>query len=349
MTSQSAARPTGAITTFAPPEPVPHGGDLDAARSAHPDAPGPWIDLSTGINPDPYPVPELDLASWSQLPQPSQELALRAAAARRYRVDDVSMVVAAPGTQSLIQLLPRLFSRSRVAILGPTYAEHAVAWRREGHDVVEINDLAAAANLDGVVVVNPDNPTGRIVPAQDLRELAAFLHRRAGFLVVDEAFADVMPLHLSIVPDLPPATIVLRSFGKTYGLAGLRLGFAIAHEQTAVRLLDLLGPWCVSVPAIAIGASALADDRWLEISIASLTERCRRLDALLESSGGTILGGTLLFRLVSYSSAADVADTLGRHGIHVRRFAEHPTWLRFGLPGSEQAWRRLELALHAGG
>jgi cobalamin biosynthetic protein CobC len=349
MTSQSAARPTGAITMSALPEPVPHGGDLDAARAAHPTAPEPWIDLSTGINPEPYPVSDLDLAAWSRLPQPSQELALREAAARRYRADTIEMVVAAPGTQALIQLVPRLVSRSRIAILGPTYAEHGVAWRRQGHDVVAIGDLAATAGASGVVVVNPNNPTGGIVAASQLRELAASLHQRGGLLVVDEAFADVMPAGQSIVPDLPPATIVLRSFGKAYGLAGLRLGFAIAQEQTATWLRDSLGPWCVSVPAMTIGARALADDRWLEASIASLTETCRRLDQLLETSGCTILGGTPLFRLASHGAAAHIADTLGRHGIHVRRFAEHPEWLRFGIPGHEQAWRRLELALQAAG
>jgi cobalamin biosynthesis protein CobC len=333
--------------TLALPEPVQHGGDLDAARAAYPDAPEPWIDLSTGINPEPYPLPELDFAEWSRLPQPSQDIMLREAAMRRYRADAVGMVVSAPGTQSLIQLIPRLYAPSRIAVLGPTYAEHAIAWRREGHDVVEVSDLVATADVKGAVVVNPNNPTGRIIRANDLRELAASLHRRGGFLVVDEAFADAMPSEISVVPDLPPAAIVLRSFGKTYGLAGLRLGFAIAHQQTAERLRDHLGPWSVSVPAMTIGATALADDQWIAASIEKLTRKCRRLDGLLQTCGCTILGGTPLFRLVSHRSAASIADTLAHHGIHVRRFAEHPTWLRFGLPGSEQAWRRLELALHA--
>jgi cobalamin biosynthetic protein CobC len=329
------------------PEPVPHGGDLDVARAQFPEAPEPWIDLSTGINPEPYPVPELDLAAWSRLPQPSQDLALRRAAAHRYGADEIALVVPAPGTQSLIQLIPRLVGQSRVAILGPTYAEHAAAWRREGHDVVDVRDIGTTAGASVVVVVNPNNPTGRVVPAGELRACAAALHRQGGLLVVDEAFADVMPRGVSIVPALPRATIVLRSFGKTYGLAGLRLGFAIAHEQTAARLRDHLGPWCVSVPAMTIGIAALSDDGWLEASIARLESKCRRLDGLLETCGCSIVGGTPLFRLASHASASRVADALGRHGIHVRRFAEHPTWLRLGLPGSEQAWHRLEHALRA--
>ena len=333
--------------TSAPPEPVPHGGDLDAARAQHPDAPQPWIDLSTGINPHPYPVPELDLTQWARLPQPSQDRALRQAAAHRYGADHAGMVVAAPGTQALIQILPRHGAASRVAIVSPTYGEHAVAWRREGHDVVEARDIDAAAGAGVVVVVNPNNPTGHVIPARELRTLAASLHQRGGLLVVDEAFADVMPRDVSIVPGLPPATLVLRSFGKAYGLAGLRLGFAIAHEETAAWLRDHLGPWCVSVPAMTIGAAALADDCWLETATRKLEIGCRRLDALLGTCGCTLLGGTPLFRLVSHPSAGRLAETLGRHGIHVRRFGEQPTWLRFGLPGPEQTWDRLEHALHA--
>jgi len=327
------------------PENVYHGGDLDRARQEFPDAPEPWIDLSTGINPDPYPVPELALQAWAQLPQPAQARALAEAAARRYGAEAPELIAAGPGTQALIEIIPRLIGSARVAILGPTYGEHTAAWRREGHDVIEVGDVADAESARVVVVVNPDNPTGRVVPASTLRRLATDLDRRDGFLVVDEAFADVMPSPLSLVPGLPPATIVLRSFGKTYGLAGLRLGFALAQVDLARRLRDRLGPWAVSGPAIAIGTAALADDRWLEQSRQRLESGCRRLDALLKACGCVPLGGTPLFRLVAHPAAPHLAVTLGRRGIHVRRFAQEPSWLRFGLPGPEAAWHRLEQAL----
>ncbi len=327
------------------PETVRHGGDLDGARASFPSAPEPWIDLSTGINPEPYPVPELAPSTWAQLPQASSMRALIDAAAHRYGARSPAIVVAAPGTQALIGVLPRLIGPTRVAILSPTYAEHAAAWRREGHDVSEVRELASAQSATVVVAVNPNNPTGRVVPADELHGIAQMLQGRGGFLVVDEAFADVMPDDLSLVPDLPPGAIVLRSFGKTYGLAGLRLGFAIAHAEIAERINDHLGPWAVSGPALAIGAKALADDAWLARTRATLESHCRRLDALLEACGCTRLGGTPLFRLVSHPHAPELAATLGRHGIHVRRFDEEPTWLRFGLAGPEAAWRRLERAL----
>ncbi len=328
-------------------EAVPHGGDLDAARRAFPGAPEPWLDLSTGINPDAYPLPHLDGEAWARLPQRHELLALADAAARRYRVAAPAMVAPAPGTQALIGLLPGLVSPARVAVLGPTYGEHAAAWQRAGHDVFEVCDLKNATDAGVLVVVNPNNPTGRIVPPAELRRAAQVLHERGGLLIVDEAFADVMPRAASLVPDLPPAAIVLRSFGKAYGLAGLRLGFAIAPPEMAQRLRDCLGPWPVSGPAIAIGTAALADDRWLEGTLQRLKLGCERLDTLLAGAGCAPLGGTLLFRLVAHKSAARLAESLGRRGILVRAFAEQPTWLRFGLPGPEAAWQRLTDALQA--
>jgi cobalamin biosynthetic protein CobC len=326
-----------------------HGGDLDAARRRFPAAPEPWIDLSTGINPDAYPLPSLDRAAWSRLPLESDEQALRVAAARRYGVSDPRMVVCAPGSQAIIQVVPRLIGSTRVAILGPTYAEHAAAWRREGHEVREIDDLTGADRTSVLVVVNPDNPTGRVAPTSELRLRASELAKRGGLLVVDEAFADMMPAGVSLASNLPPATIVLRSFGKTFGLAGLRLGFGIALGEIAGRMRDYLGPWAVSGPAIAIGTVALSDSRWLGQSREKAHLACRRLDALLQGCGFSVIGGTPLFRLTSHPLAPQIADALGRHGVHVRRFPRARTWLRFGLPGTEPAWQRVEQALLTAG
>lgn len=329
------------------PEPVPHGGDLDRARARHPEAPAPWIDLSTGINPEPYPLPELASEVWARLPQRSDAWRLMQAAARRYGATCPETVVNASGTQAVIQMLPRLGPRRRVAVLGPTYGEHVAAWRQGGHDVREVSDLASARDADVVVVVNPDNPTGRIVPPEVLREVAGRLEAAGGLLVVDEAFADVAPGDVSVVPDLPPSTVVLRSLGKMYGLAGLRLGFAIAQEDIACGLRDALGPWAVSGAALAVGAAALADDEWLAEARDGLDCAARRLDTLLGACGCTVLGGTALFRLAAHREASRIAEALGRHGILVREFPYEPTWLRFGLPGPEADWRRLEQALGA--
>lgn len=323
-----------------------HGGDLGEARRQFPAAPEPWIDLSTGINPVPYPLPCIPAAAWQRLPARADEAALLAAAHAAYRVPDSAAIVAAPGTQILIETIPTLApAGAEVAVLGPTYGEHAHAWRKAGFAVREVADPDAAGTAAIVVIVNPNNPDGRIVARADLNRTAARLAGMGGLLVVDEAFADFTP-EASIVPDLPPATVVLRSFGKTYGLAGLRLGFAIGPADLAARLADRLGPWAVPGPALHVGRVALSDRDWLTATRAEREADAARLDALLASSG-RVAGGTALFRLLETPEAPALFERLGRHGIHVRRFAAHPHRLRFGLPGDEAAWQRLAAALAA--
>jgi cobalamin biosynthetic protein CobC len=327
------------------PEAVVHGGNLDEIGRRYPDAPRPWIDLSTGINPIAYPVPALAAETWSRLPTAADERALLTAAAARCGVRSPASIVAAAGTQALLQIIPRLRGPSSVAVLGPTYEEHALCWRRCGHSVRLVGEIDALVDADVAIIVNPNNPTGRLLPRDTLASLASRLARRNGLLVVDEAFSDFLPSESSLASNLPPATLVLRSFGKTYGLAGLRLGFAITDTALAGQLCGALGPWAVSGPALAIGAAALSDDAWLHQARERLRSDSRRLDALLIAAGCEIIGGTPLFRLAETANADVLTDRLARHGIHVRRFPYNPTWLRFGLPGREEDWQRLEYAL----
>ena len=335
------------ITRAADLEPVHHGGDLDAARRRFPNAPEPWLDLSTGINPVAYPVPPIAADAWARLPTRADEHRLIVAAAMRYGARDAEMVAPAPGTQALIQLLPRLVGRTRVAILGPTYDEHKLCWRRQGHEVTVSDGLEAAlaGGARVIVAVNPNNPTGRLLSPAELRVAAGHLARVGGLLVVDEAFIDVLPSGASVVPDLPPATIVLRSFGKTYGLAGLRLGFAIGEPAIISRIRGEIGPWAVSGAAIEIGSAALSDDAWLHAARERLDKELQRLDRILISAGCSIVGGTPLFRLAEHDHAVRIAERLGGQGIHVRSFSRSPGWLRFGLPGAETDWQRLECTL----
>jgi cobalamin biosynthetic protein CobC len=327
------------ITRFPAPEAVEHGGELGAVQKRFPDAPQPWLDLSTGLNPVGYPVAELPTDVWQRLPSRDAARALVEAAARRYGVADAATVVAAPGTQAVIQLLPRLVPRSRVAVVGPTYVEHALCWRRAGHDVKVVDDLSEASAADVVVVVNPDNPTGRLVPTAALRA------QRASLLVVDEAFIDLLPADASFVPALPAHAMVLRSLGKTYGLGGLRLGFAIAQGELAGVIRKELGPWAVSGPALEIGRRALDDKHWLDAARERLRRDGKRLDELLMAGGFALEGATPLFRLARHAQARRIADQLARAGIHVRAFARHPTWLRFGLLAGDEAFARLAVAL----
>ena len=325
---------------------VEHGGAIDAAAIRHGIPRRRWLDLSTGINPNPYPLPEVAAETWMHLPDAALDVALRQAAASRYGVADEACVVAAPGTQALIQWLPRLRAPSRVAVLGPTYGEHAACWAAAGHRVTE---AAASEPPDGgfdvVVAVNPNNPDGRILEPARLLALLDRLERDSGLLVVDEAFADAVP-DISLAPRAGrPGLVVLRSFGKFYGLAGLRLGFALTSPDMAGRLGRALGPWAVSGPAAAIGAAALGDAPWAEETRVRLTADAGRLDDLLVQNGLAVAGGTPLFRLASHEAAQDLFEHLARTGILARRFSGEATWLRFGLPGGAAEFERLGTAL----
>lgn len=316
-----------------------HGGDLDAARRCFPDAPAPWIDLSTGINPWPYPLPPVPPQAWTRLPLASEDAALRTAAAAAYGAPSIDHIAAGPGSQALIQILPRLRPPGRVAVVGPTYAEHARAWALAGHEVTGIGQLEDA-DADVVVAVNPNNPDGRILPRAVLLDLADRLAARRGWLVVDEAFADLHP-QASVVDAARGGLIILRSFGKAYGLAGLRVGFAVSDTVTARRLRDALGPWAVAGPALGIATAALNDRAWLAGMRETLSVSAARLDRALVGLGMTVVGGTSLFRLAEFADAPELYERFGRAGILVRRFAERPDRLRFGLPPDEAAWRRL--------
>lgn len=320
---------------------VSHGGRLSEARALFPHAPEPFIDLSTGINPIAYPVPKLPLEAWHRLPEPEAIAALEARAARIYGVADPEAVVATPGTQILISLLPYIFPARSVAILGPTYGEYASAWAVSGARVREVDRPELLINSDIAVLCNPNNPDGRRLGVESILDLLGKRDGR-GLLMVDEAFADLEDPSLSVAPRLPQdGLLVLRSLSKGYGLGGLRLGFALAAPAAAPRIRKILGPWQVSGPAIAIGAAALDDKDWRERARARLKNDVARLDLLLQAACLTVLGGTLLFRLAQSENATALFMRLGEAGLFVRRFDRRPDWLRFGVPSDEGAWERL--------
>jgi cobalamin biosynthesis protein CobC len=327
-------------------EPLPHGGDLSAARRLFPDAPEPFIDLSTGINPIPYPLPPLPDAVFARLPDAAASAGLATAAAKFYGAPSAAHVVAAPGTQILLPLIAGIVRPGRAAVLSPTYNEHARAARLAGHGVIETNDVGALADADLAIVSNPNSPDGRLLERNSLLTLAAKLRPRGGLLVVDEAFMDVGPREQSLAGDVARSNIVvLRSFGKFFGLAGLRLGFALLDPPLAPRLSAMLGPWAVSGPALAVGAKALADQAWIPQTRSRLLQASQRLDAILSGAGLAVVGGTTLFRLARSDAAHALFSHLGRAGILVRSFPDNPNWLRFGLPAHEDDWQRLQIAM----
>ncbi len=321
-----------------------HGGGLEVARRVAPRAPEPWTDLSTGVNPHAYPLPALAPEAWSRLPELEALAKIEAAAARRFGAAAES-VIAGPGSQALIQALAHILPRGEAGALGPTYGGFAAAFAAAGGRVVEAKRLEDMDRLDVAIVVNPNNPDGRIVPRRDLLALHERLARRGGLLIIDEAFAD-FDGDESLAAALPARrAVILRSFGKAYGLAGLRLGFALASPDIVPPLRAALGPWPISGPAIAIGIRALGDSDWLAAMRARLGEDRARLDALLHGAGWRIIGGTRLFRLAAHTDAGATFERLLAAGILARPFADAPDRLRFSTPGDESAWERLTTVL----
>jgi len=324
-----------------------HGGRLGAARVTYSEAPQPWIDLSTGINPSSYPAPRARGPVLNRLPDTGELARLEAVAARAFGVPDPARVVATGGTEPALRLLPYILRRKTAIVAGPTYGSHADAWSRAGVPtrVVGDSDLEGSiADSTAVVVVNPNNPDGRLIGRERLRGLHDAVASRGGVLVVDEAFAEVAPE--SSVGDVAGGSgfehlLVLRSFGKFYGLAGLRLGFVIGSPQPVADVRGAMGDWPVSVDALAAGLAAYADYGWAERTRVRLARSARRLDALLGRHGFEVVGGTTLYRLVRAEDAPRRFERLARAGILTRPFQHDTTLLRFGLPGNAAAWRRL--------
>jgi cobalamin biosynthetic protein CobC len=319
------------------------------ARRRFPDAPEPWIDLSTGVSPYPYPLRELPPEAFTRLPDADSLALLERVARHAYRAGARAEIVAAAGAQAVVRWLPRIVPARRVAILDLTYEEHAAAWRAAGATVERVFGPRDLERADVGVVVNPNNPDGRLTPARLLAAVAGRMAEKGGLLVVDEAFMDLTPGDESLAPLAGAAgLVVLRSFGKAYGLPGLRLGFALCEKSLAARLRAALGPWSVCGPAIAAGVVALADEAWLSAQAVELARDAARLDALLRGAHFHIVGRTPLFRLASRADAGRWFAHLCRCGILTRAFDERSDWLRFGLPGTASAWDRLARALESG-
>ncbi|MFZ5964822.1 threonine-phosphate decarboxylase CobD [Thalassococcus sp. BH17M4-6] len=321
-----------------------HGGDLDRARRDY--GGSDWLDLSTGINPRPYPMPDLGPEVLGALPLADDVAALERTARDSFGARDECGCLALAGASAAIQIIPRLSRRPGTArILSPTYGGHAEALRAARWTVEEVETPEALADANIAVVVTPNNPDGRRYSPEELITIAT----STGLLVIDESFADAAPEE-SFLPHwhrLPQGAVVvvLRSFGKFYGLAGLRLGFALSDTPILRDMRDRAGPWAVSGPAIAAGRAAYADRDWQQATAARLQDDAARLDALTAAAGWTLVGGTPLFRTYATPDAAAAQDKLARARVWSRIFPYSSIWLRLGLPGTEAGWDRLSAAL----
>ncbi|WP_341273694.1 threonine-phosphate decarboxylase CobD [Marinobacter salicampi] len=327
-----------------------HGGRLNAASKRWGRPAGQWLDLSTGINPRGWPVPDIPAEIWRRLPEAQD--GLEKIVLTWVQAGPGAVCVPVAGSQAAIQTLPFLRSRCRVGIPEPGYREHGHGWARAGHHVVPVSLEAVSQGpgwldtLDVLVWIHPNNPTGLALEPQMLMDWHRRLSARGGWLVVDEAFIDEMPGRslAGYAGDRSPGLIIMRSLGKFFGLAGVRAGAVLTDSNIADALEEALGPWPMSAPARYVMARALQDLPWQASMRSELESARHRLIFLLTAHDLAPAGGTSLFQYIPHQQARQLADNFARLGILLRCF-DRPPALRIGLPGSEDQWRRLAQAL----
>lgn len=324
---------------------IQHGGDLSGFWSQNPEYTGPVLDLSTGINPQAFPVTDCDAAKWHKLPQQADEAALLKAAAT-YMSCASNHLLIAPGSQILISQLPYTVLNKTVQIMSPTYGEHTNCWQAAGHTVIHTRpDEGLRVEAEVCIITNPNNPDGFITKRNTIISHARSLAARDGMLVVDEAFADIAPevSVTDLVDDLP--IVVLRSFGKFFGLAGARIGFLVAGSEIKREFAQKFGPWAVSGPALDVATRAYLDQKWITDTRKELANQMERLINLMDKVGISHVGGTSLFGLFRHPDMARINQKLISAGIYARTFDYNPNWLRFGLPANDQDWSQLQTTL----
>ena len=310
-----------------------HGGGLDDAILKYGGNRTNWLDLSTGINPIPYPIPKVPNHFWHSLPDSQAQSALLSAARKFWKVPNGANIIASSGVSQLIAMLPSLLPVNCVEIIGPTYNEHAAAFQSSGWTVGQTGSVR--------VIVHPNNPDGNqhVISKQDAKN--------TDLMIIDESFCDVTPDETLINLTDQNNVIVLKGLGKFWGLAGLRLGFAVAAPEKKKKITDRVGPWAISGPAQFIGQAALTDNSWIIKTRSRLREDSLRLDNLMIEYGNKPLGGTDLFRLYEVKNATKIQNTLAKKFIWTRIFPYSRNWLRLGIPGTEAQWAQLINALEA--
>ena len=323
-----------------------HGGRLNQAARDWEIPLEEWLDLSTGINPRPWPVPAIPTQVWQRLPEDDDGLTTTA---RQWAgAPEAAGCLPVAGTQAAIQAVPRLRTPGRIGVPSPAYSEHAEWWRAAGHEVIPFAGLPSdegLAGLDSLVWINPNNPTGEQVTRSRLLECHERLAEQGGWLVVDEAFMDAEPGETLVPETGRPGLVVYRSLGKFFGLAGLRAGLVFGPSHLCDRLEETLGPWSVSHPARYLMQQALMDTDWQRATATRLKADSDRLFGMLSEAGLTPRGGTPLFVYCAHDNPRSLADILAEQAVLVRVF-DNPPALRFGLPGRESEWQHLERALN---
>lgn len=332
-----------------------HGGQLEQIAKQYKIPPTDWLDLSTGIAPTSYPIPHIPLSAWQNLPQ--ENAGLFNSAKQYYQCSEL---VITNGSQAIIKSLPELYRQKNpngqdVYLPERGYKEHAHAWKIAGYHLhfyqellPEISELKPNSVL---VIINPNNPTGKFFDRNVISKYHATLKQLNGLLVIDEAFMDVMPNEQSYCSQVNDShSLVLRSFGKFFGLAGIRIGFLVADNAWCQTFKALLGPWQVNGPAQIIAQHALSNKLWKEkqkdtLHLLRKVQEKLFLQVLPNDLLVDIKGCDLFIAL--HFNHPDIAKNLYhllcKQGVYCRLADEQDT-LRFGIT-TEETLGRLEISL----
>ena len=316
-----------------------HGGDIELAVKKYGGARENWIDLSTGINGASYPWQQNIGVELRNLPSNKLLVNLEEAASTAYKVAENTETAAVSGAQQIINLLPIcLKSYNSVAILGPTYNEYEKTFKKSGIKTQTVSELSGLSSSDIAIIVNPNNPTGKVIADETLDELS----KKVRILIIDESFKMFSSRKTQKFNNI----IQINSLGKFFGLAGVRLGFVSGPSDFIKTVKAILGPWPVSTLAAEIGIVALNDKVWIsEMEKILVTESNTLLEAC-SSKNWELIGKTSLFHTYATSSCLEVEKQFAAHGIWIRTFDYSKTWVRFGIPTSENEWTRVKRALN---
>jgi len=308
-------------TPYTAPDTLEHGGAiLQAAKTS--DIPAEqWLDLSTGINPNGWPVPNIPAETWQRLPEledgleqavrqyysqrlsqnSSQNSSQSYSASPNYDASPNSSPNSSPnysadnfivtaGSQSAIQLLPQLFPTGVVWVPEEGYTEHPYWWDFYQHtvffykaDELEniVNNTPDKLPFDTLLVINPNNPTTQLHPREFLIRLLNLIEKFDKRFIVDEAFLDTRPENSMLRHSKSPHLIILRSLGKFFGLAGIRCGVLFANPTLLKTAKRFLGPWQIATPSRWVATKALTDRNWQTQAIKDLTNSSQRLEELI--------------------------------------------------------------------
>lgn len=325
-----------------------HGGNLLALQrrlSQHPSAAKlNWIDLSSAVNRHPWPVPEIPIGLWHELPDLN---ALNQAAADYYGGGNFVTIA---GTQQAIEALPNMLfaaeKRAKTKVLIPDvgYQEHGFAWSKWCYQLEAYQEYHTLSERDWqvLVLIQPNNPSAKTLTLTQLHDLVEIAQAKDAYIILDEAFIDAVSgasvIEFYQTKNWPSSLIVLRSVGKFFGLPGARVGFCFAQPRVLEALSSVVGPWPVATPSAWLLTQAFKDVHWQYQAMEDLAQRNRRfaqqLQPLISSLCETVSWqrSELFFTLFS-DSAENVFQWLQTLGIHVRL---GQGWLRFAVPAAAE-------------